>query len=98
MEPGGTIDRDTFRGEPGPTHYRDVACGLIDASWSGKTLRVAGWVHRRRDQGGVKFVLLRDRTGLVQLAFEPERTPAEVIAAAARLNPEDVLSIRGEVE
>ena len=98
VEPGGTIDRDTFRGEPGSTHYRDVACGLIDASWSGKTVQLAGWVHRRRDQGGVKFVLLRDRTGLVQLAFEPERTPAEVIAAAARLNPEDVLSIRGEVE
>ena len=92
------MDRDTFRGEPGPTRYRDVACGLIDASWSGKTVQLAGWVHRRRDQGGVKFVLLRDRTGLVQLAFEPERTPAEVIAAAARLNPEDVLSIRGEVE
>jgi len=98
VEPGRKFDRDTFRGVPGATHYRDVACGLIDASWAGKTVRLAGWVHRRRDQGGVKFVLLRDRTGLVQLAFEPERTPAEVIAAAARLNPEDVLSIRGEVE
>ncbi|MCK5483501.1 MAG: hypothetical protein KAJ13_07340, partial [Gemmatimonadetes bacterium] len=52
-----------------------MACGLIDASWAGKTVRLAGWVHRRRDQGGVKFILLRDRTGLVQLAFEPERTP-----------------------
>ena len=98
MEPGRKFDRDTFRGVPGATHYRDVACGLIDASWAGKTVRLAGWVHRRRDQGGVKFILLRDRTGLVQLAFEPERTPAEVIAAAAKLNPEDVLSIRGEVE
>ncbi len=98
MEPGRKFDRDTFRGVPGATHYRDVACGLIDVSWAGKTVRLAGWVHRRRDQGGVKFILLRDRTGLVQLAFEPERTPAEVIAAAAKLNPEDVLSIRGEVE
>jgi len=98
VEPGRKFDRDTFRGVPGATHYRDVACGLIDVSWAGKTVRLAGWVHRRRDQGGVKFILLRDRTGLVQLAFEPERTPAEVIAAAAKLNPEDVLSIRGEVE
>ena len=97
MEPGGKIDRGTFRGLPGATHYRDVACGLIDASWVGRTIRLAGWVHRRRDKGGVKFVLLRDRTGLVQLAFEPEQTPAEVISAAAGLNPEDVLWIHGQV-
>ena len=96
--PAGKIDRDTFRGLPGPTHYRDVACGLLDAAWAGKTVRLAGWVHRRRDQGGVKFILLRDRTGLVQLAFEPERTPPEVMRAAAALNPEDVLWVRGDVE
>ena len=58
-----------------------MACGLVDAGWVGKTVRLAGWVHRRRDQGGVKFVLLRDRTGLVQLAFEPDEHPPEVIAA-----------------
>ncbi|NNK49649.1 MAG: aspartate--tRNA ligase [Gemmatimonadetes bacterium] len=98
MESGRKVDRDAFRGVPGSTHYRDVPCGLIDASWAGRSVHVAGWVHRRRDKGGVKFVLLRDRTGLVQLAFEPERTPADVIAAAGALNPEDVLWIRGDIE
>jgi len=61
-------------------------------------VRLAGWVHRRRDKGGVKFLLLRDRTGLVQLAFEPERTPADVLAAAGNVNPEDVLWVTGDVE
>jgi aspartyl-tRNA synthetase len=98
VEPGGNVDRDTFLGLPGATHYRDVACGLIDASWAGRTIQLAGWVHRRRDKGGVKFVLLRDRTGLVQLAFELEWTPAPVIDEASSLNSEDVLWIRGEVE
>ncbi|MDP2482491.1 MAG: aspartate--tRNA ligase, partial [Candidatus Palauibacterales bacterium] len=92
------IDRDAFRGLPGATKYRDVPCGLVDATWVGKSVKLAGWVHRRRDTGGVKFVLLRDRTGVVQLAFEPEGTPAEVVGAAAALNPEDVLWIEGEVE
>ncbi len=98
MESASNIDRDTFRGLPGATHYRDIPCGLVDASWVGRPVHVAGWVHRRRDQGGVKFILLRDRTGLVQLAFEPDRTPADVMAAAGALNPEDVLWIRGEIE
>ena len=61
-------------------------------------MRLAGWVHRRRDKGGVKFVLLRDRTGSVQLAFEPDTTPPEVLSAAGSLNPEDVLWIEGDVE
>jgi aspartyl-tRNA synthetase len=98
MGPSGKVDREMFRGLPGATHYRDLACGLVDAGWIGKTVRLAGWVHRRRDTGGVKFILLRDRTGLVQLAFEPDRTPAEVLSAAGNLNPEDVLWIEGDVE
>ncbi len=61
-------------------------------------MRLAGWVHRRRDKGGVKFVLLRDRTGLVQLAFEPDTSPPEVLGLAGSLNPEDVLWIEGDVE
>ena len=92
------MNRESFRGLPGATHYRDVACGLVDAGWIGKTVHLAGWVHRRRDKGGVKFILLRDRTGLVQLAFEPDRTPPEVLTAAGNLNPEDVLWIEGDVE
>ena len=92
-----TIDRDTFRGTPGATRYRDLGCGLVDRSRAGETVQLAGWVHRRRDTGGVKFLLLRDRTGLVQLAFEPGHTPSELIEQAAGLNPEDVIQVRGEV-
>ena len=95
---GGPLDRETVLGIPGPTRYRDVACGRVDGDWVGKIVRLAGWVHRRRDKGGVKFLLLRDRTGLVQLAFEPERTPADVLAAAGGVSPEDVLWVTGEVE
>jgi len=94
----GPLDRETLLGIPGPTGYRDVACGRVDGDWVGKTVRLAGWVHRRRDQGGVKFLLLRDRTGLVQLAFEPERTPTDVLAAAGDVSPEDVLWVTGDVE
>jgi aspartyl-tRNA synthetase len=94
---GNTIDRDTFRGTPGATRYRDLGCGMVDRSWAGKTAQLAGWVHRRRDTGGVKFLLLRDRTGLVQLAFAPGHTPPDLIELAAGLNPEDVIQVRGEV-
>ena len=94
----GPLDHGTFRGHPGPTRYRDVACGRVDGDWTGRSVQLAGWVHRRRDKGGVKFILLRDRTGLVQLAFEPEHTPQRVMEAASSLNPEDVLWIRGDVE
>jgi len=57
---------------------------------------VAGWVHRRRDHGGLIFIDLRDRTGLVQLVFHPE-TAAAAHAAAERLRPEHVISASGSV-
>jgi aspartyl-tRNA synthetase len=59
-------------------------------------VRVAGWVHRRRDHGGLIFIDLRDRTGLLQLVFRPEEAP-QAHAAAHSLRPEDVLSARGRV-
>jgi aspartyl-tRNA synthetase len=59
-------------------------------------LRVAGWVHRRRDHGGLIFIDLRDRTGLLQLVFRPEEAP-EAHAAAGALRGEDVISVSGDL-
>jgi aspartyl-tRNA synthetase len=59
-------------------------------------VRVAGWVHRRRDHGGLIFIDLRDRTGLLQLVFRPEEAP-EAHAAAGRLRGEDVITVSGEL-
>ncbi len=60
-------------------------------------MRLAGWVHRRRDLGGLMFVHLRDRTGLVQLSFGPEWTEPATAELAASLSPEDVLQVIGRV-
>ncbi|MBT8445461.1 MAG: aspartate--tRNA ligase, partial [Gammaproteobacteria bacterium] len=61
------------------THY----CGQINADAVGTEVEVAGWVHRRRDHGGVIFVDLRDREGLLQVVFDPD-TP-EIFATAERI-------------
>jgi aspartyl-tRNA synthetase len=76
--------------------YRDAWCGQVLADRVGETLRVAGWVHRRRDHGGLAFVDLRDRTGLVQLVFNPD-TAGEAFELAHRIRPEHVLSVSGEI-
>ena len=73
------------------SHY----CGQVDAALIGEEVAVAGWVHRRRDHGGVIFVDLRDREGLLQLVFDPEK-PA-IFAAAERIRGEYVLAVRGRV-
>ena len=73
------------------THY----CGFVTEQLLGQTVTVAGWVHRRRDHGGVIFVDLRDREGLVQLVFNPDQ--AELFAGAERLRNEFVVSVTGTV-
>jgi hypothetical protein len=73
------------------THY----CGDIDAGLIGQEVAVAGWVHRRRDHGGVIFVDLRDREGLLQIVFDPDH--AEIFAEAERLRSEYVLAVSGKV-
>jgi aspartyl-tRNA synthetase len=77
-------------------HYRDAWCGQILPDKVDSEVRVAGWVHRRRDHGGLVFIDLRDRTGLVQLVFNPDEA-GEVFELGHRLRSEDVLSARGRV-
>jgi aspartyl-tRNA synthetase len=81
---------------PRGNEYRDAWSGELDAGRVGESVRVAGWVHRRRDHGGLIFIDLRDRTGLVQLVFHPE-TAGEAHAAAERLRAEHVVSVEGTV-
>ena len=73
------------------THY----CGEIHAEAIGQQVSVAGWVHRRRDHGGVIFIDLRDREGLLQIVFDPD-TP-EIFAQAERIRSEYVLAVKGTV-
>ncbi len=73
------------------SHY----CGQVDESLIGQQVAVAGWVHRRRDHGGVIFVDLRDREGLLQIVFDPDR--AAIFADAERLRSEYVLAVKGRV-
>jgi aspartyl-tRNA synthetase len=73
------------------THY----CGQVNEQLVGQTVSVAGWVHRRRDHGGVIFVDLRDREGLVQIVFDPGR--AAVFANAEKLRSEFVVRVTGLV-
>jgi aspartyl-tRNA synthetase len=68
----------------------------VRADRVGETLRVAGWVHRRRDHGGLIFIDVRDRSGLLQLVFHPEDA-REAHGQAGRLRAEDVISVEGEI-
>ncbi|HEY1594480.1 MAG TPA: aspartate--tRNA ligase, partial [Thermoleophilaceae bacterium] len=81
---------------PRPNGYRDTWSGQVRADNVDQEIRVAGWVHRRRDHGGLIFIDLRDRSGVVQLVFHPETAP-DAHALAQRLRPEHVLSAAGEV-
>ena len=81
---------------PRPNRLRDTWAGTTRPDRVGERLRVAGWVHRRRDHGGLIFIDLRDRTGLLQLVFRPEEAP-EAHAAAEALRPEHVISAGGEL-
>ena len=81
---------------PRPNDYRDSWCGQLTAERAGTHARVAGWVHRRRDHGGLIFIDLRDRSGIAQLVFHPETAPA-AHEIAHRLRSEDVITATGTV-
>jgi aspartyl-tRNA synthetase len=73
------------------SHY----CGQVDGKLIGQEVTVAGWVHRRRDHGGVIFVDLRDREGLLQIVFDPDA--AAIFKEAERLRSEFVIKVKGRV-
>ena len=73
------------------SHY----CGQVDETLIGQDVEVCGWVHRRRDHGGVIFIDLRDREGLLQVVFDPDR--AEIFSLAERIRSEYVLAVKGIV-
>src|SRR6201991_3009477 len=73
------------------SHY----CGHVNRAAIGRTVTLAGWVHRRRDHGGVIFIDLRDREGIVQVVIAPENKKLFSIAETVR--NEYVLQVKGKV-
>jgi aspartyl-tRNA synthetase len=75
--------------------YRTHSAGQLRKADVGEDVKLAGWVHRRRDHGGLIFIDLRDRWGITQITFHPERQ--EVFSRAEQLRPEWSISVEGEV-
>ena len=67
------------------SHKRDHYCGLLTREMAGQTVHLSGWVQRTRDLGGVVFVWLRDREGLVQLVFDSADCSPEMLTLAQSL-------------
>ena len=81
----------------GRTSLRSHWCGELRASHEGQEVSLGGWVHRRRDLGGLVFVDLRDRQGIAQVAFGPDWSPPEILQRASGLVAETVILVRGVV-
>src|SRR6185437_221374 len=79
------------------TALRTHRAGELTRAHVGLRVRLGGWVHRRRDLGGLVFIDLRDRAGLVQLSCNPDWTSAEVMARAASAGTEAVVLVSGTV-
>ena len=79
------------------TALRTHRAGALTRADVGQQVRLGGWVHRRRDLGGLVFIDLRDRAGLVQLSFNPDWTPAAVMERAAATGAETVVLVTGTV-
>ena len=79
------------------TSLRTHLCGALRADHVDQTVRLGGWVHRARDLGGLVFIDLRDRAGLVQISFNPESAGADLCALAASLGAETVVLVEGVV-
>src|SRR5436190_18883477 len=79
------------------TSQRTHRCGALRKEHVGARVRLGGWVHRRRDLGGIVFLDLRDRDGIVQVALGPAWAPPDVLARAGSLGAETVVVVEGEV-
>ena len=79
------------------TTWRTHRCGALRAEHVGQRVRLGGWVHRRRDLGGIVFIDLRDRDGIVQVAVGPGWAPPAALAAAQGLGSETVIVVDGDV-
>jgi aspartyl-tRNA synthetase len=78
------------------TAKRSHLAGELRASHAGAKVKLGGWVHRIRNLGGIVFLDLRDRAGLVQVSFDPKWTPQDVIERAGKLGLETVVLVEGE--
>ena len=76
------------------THH----CSAVNKDLAGQTVTLNGWVNRRRDLGGLIFIDLRDRSGLVQIVCSPEILSAEQFETAEKLRQEFVVCITGNVQ
>jgi len=79
------------------TSARSGYCGDVCTGQIGREIVLKGWVHHRRDHGGILFIDLRDRAGLVQIVFDPDEFSPELFERATHLKYEDVLAVRGKV-
>lgn len=79
------------------SYKRDHYCGLLTEAQAGQTVHLSGWVQRTRDLGGVVFVWLRDREGLVQLVFDTSVCSQEIFDLGRALRSEYVVTVQGEV-
>src|SRR5690606_17177376 len=77
---------------------RTLMCGEPRENHIGQTLVLKGWVYRRRDLGGIQFLDLRDRTGVVQLRIDPDHVTAEQFEAASHIRSEYCLAVRGTLQ
>ncbi len=80
------------------TSQRSHQCGALRAAHAGIAVTLGGWVHRSRNLGGLVFIDLRDRAGLVQVSFNPDWSTARAIADAAAVGVESVVIVQGIVE
>ena len=79
------------------TTFRTHRCGALRAEHIGRRVRIGGWVHRRRNLGGLVFLDVRDRDGIVQVSFDPASTAPDVLAVATEVVTESVVLVEGEV-
>jgi aspartyl-tRNA synthetase len=79
------------------TSLRSRLCGSVRAADAGTKVRLGGWVHRTRDLGGIVFIDLRDRAGIVQVSFDPRWTPSDVLRRAGDIGVESVVLVEGEI-